>query len=166
MNKMSKFGEKALDLNASSSMPDLPHQNKINLLTPCHFHLKPYFLLVKPLLRKHPLLTSHQPVSGKHQGLSSKAGQSSRPWAVKHSFCTPAQQICMQTTTVFICTWKKVAHTLIFTKQSSWQRGADCQRTKFSRRRNSRSHPLPETQSCTSIMNQLLFVLRLGANHH
>lgn len=57
MNKMSEFGEKALDLNASSSMPDLAHQNKINLPTPCHFHLKCYFLLVKPLIRKQPLLT-------------------------------------------------------------------------------------------------------------
>lgn len=57
---MSKFGEKALDLNASSAMPDLAHQNKINLPTPCHFHLKHYFLLVKPLIHKHPLLTSHR----------------------------------------------------------------------------------------------------------
>lgn len=59
MNKMSKSGEKALDLNASSSMPDLAHQNKINLPTPCHFHLKCYFLLVKPLIPKQLLLISH-----------------------------------------------------------------------------------------------------------
>jgi len=58
MNKMPKFREKALGLNASSSMPDLAHQNKINLPTPCHFHLKRYFLLVKLRIRKRLPLTS------------------------------------------------------------------------------------------------------------
>lgn len=163
MNKMSNFAEKALDLNASSSMPDLAHHNKINLPTPLPLSFRmPLFVSQTTRLQAAPMNLSWDGLlEGPIERGPAVASEVSAPY-----LGTSASQ----TTTGSVCTHKKVTRTPIFAKQSSpvllSRRGVDYQRAKFARGRNSRSPPLPETPSCASIMNQLPFVLRLGANHH
>lgn len=172
-------------------MPDLAHQNKTNLPTPCHFHLKHYFLLVKLLLCKQLLPTSQRLIYfiliGRTATLSGRARCCSSPWARKprsaparslrprRSACRPPllpplpQPRTQKLFAVGEETWSDSDRQSCPIPLSAVRRRqgmGEHHPAERTRGGHIGSPPLPETKNCASIMNQLLIVLNFWANHH
>lgn len=115
-NSRSKLGGKALGLNASSSMPDLAHHNKINLPTPCHFHLQRYFLLVKT----HSFLSISRSLPAWMACREPWAGELGAPAASEPHIDVSRLQLCgsPRKPPRFPSAHGKRDHTLIFPEQS------------------------------------------------
>lgn len=115
-NSCSKLGGKALGLNASSSMPDLAHHNKINLPTPCHFHLQRYFLLVKT----HSFLSISRSLPAWMACREPWAGELGAPAASEPHIDVSRLQLCgsPRKPPRFPSAHGKRDHTLIFPEQS------------------------------------------------